>query len=124
MMAQYLVFQSQHFPPGGSDYFAEGAEVLAIFMGFGVMIANSAYTFRGGCGSCYNGQSNRQATLSENEVLFSMALYCKLKKIPASQATLHLKKHLKAGYKQALKQINDKPEKLEVLLKLRHRNGV
>lgn len=120
LMAQYLVIQSQQFPPGGTDYFAEGTEVLAIFMGFGVMFANSAYTFRGGCGSCYNGQSNRQATLSENEVLFSMALYCKLKQIPTSEAIRHLKKHLKAGYKQALKQINQQPERLESLLQFRH----
>ncbi|UZE97921.1 hypothetical protein [Alkalimarinus alittae] len=120
IMAQYLVIQSQYFPPGGPDYFAEGTELLAIFMGFGVMFANSAYTFRGGCGSCYNGQSNRQATLSESEVLFSMALYCKLKQIPTSDATRYLKKHLKSGYKRALKQINREPEKLNALLSFRH----
>lgn len=118
-MAQYLVLQSGYFPPGGPDYFSEGTEVMAIFMGFGVMFANSAYTFRGGCGSCYNGQSNRQATLSENEVLFSMALYCKLKQIPTSEATRHLKKHLKGSYKQALKQIESQPEQLATLLNLR-----
>ncbi len=120
VMAQYLVIQSQHFPPGGPDYFAEGTELLAIFMGFGVMFSNSAYTFRGGCGSCYNGQSNRQATLSENEVIFSLALYCKLKQIPTSEATRYLKKHLKASFKQALKQINGEPEKLGSLLTYRH----
>jgi len=120
IMAQYLVIQSQNFPPGGPDYFAEGTEVLAIFMGFGVMFANSAYTFRGGCGSCYNGLSNRQATLSESEVLFSMALYCTLKQVPTAEATRHLKKHLKPGYKRALKQINSQPEKLEALLTLRY----
>ena len=120
IMAQYLVIQSQSFPPGGPDYFAEGTEVLAIFMGFGVMFANSAYTFRGGCGSCYNGQSNRQATLSESEVLFSMALYCTLKQIPTAEATRYLKKHLKSGYKRALKQINSQTGKVEALLALRH----
>ena len=121
IMAQYLVIQSQYFPPGGPDYFAEGTELLAIYMGFGVMFANSAYTFRGGCGSCYNGQSNRQATMSENEVIFSMALYCKLKSIPVSDATRHLKKHLKSSFKQAIKQINGEPEKLEILLSYRHK---
>ena len=120
LFAQFLVYQSQHFPPGGPDYFAEGTELLAIFMGFGVMFANSAYTFRGGCGSCYNGQSNRQATMSESEVVFAMALYCKLKGIPTSEATRHLKKHLKASFKQALKQINGQPEKLHALLAYRH----
>ncbi len=117
LIAQYLVVQSQQFPPGGPDYFAEGTEVLAIFMGFGVMFANSAYTFRGGCGSCYNGQANRQATLSENEVIFSLALYCRLKNIPTNDATQHLKKHLKSSFKRAIRQINNQPELLERLLK-------
>ena len=117
VMAQHLVIQSQQFPPGGADYFAEGTEVLAIFMGFGVMFANSAYTFRGGCGSCYNGQSNRQATLSEDEVIFSLALYCRLKQIPTSEATRHLKKYLKSSFKRALKQINSQTRGLEKLVK-------
>ncbi|WP_250658309.1 hypothetical protein [Alkalimarinus coralli] len=121
LIAQYLVIQSQQFPPGGADYFAEGTEVLAIFMGFGVMFANSAYTFRGGCGSCYNGQSNRQATLSESEVIFSMALYCRLKNISGTIATGHLKKHLRSSYKRALRQIDSHPERLDGLLKLRHK---
>lgn len=124
MMAQYIVIQSQYFPPGGPDYFAEGTEVLAIFMGFGVMFANSAYTFRGGCGSCYNGQSNRQATLSENEVIFSLALYCKLKKIPPVQATRHLKPHLKTAFKKASRQIDQQPERLNALLKFRYKENV
>jgi len=117
ILAQNLVFQSQQLPPGGPDYFAEGTEVLAIFMGFGVMLANSAYTFRGGCGSCYNRQSNRQATLSEDEVIFSLALYCRLKQIPTSEATRHLKKYLKSSYKRALKQIENQTQSLDKLLK-------
>jgi len=120
VMAQHLVVQSQKFPPGGSDYFAEGTEVLAIFMGFGVMFANSAYTFRGGCGSCYNGQSNRQATLTEDEVIFSLALFCRLKQIPTPEATRHLKKYLKSSFKRALKQINSQTQSLEKLVKYDH----
>jgi hypothetical protein len=120
VIAQHLVAQSQQLPPGGPDYFAEGSEVLAIFMGFGVMFANSAYTFRGGCGSCYNGQSVRQATLSEDEVVFSLALYCILKQIPISEATRHLKKYLKGSFKRALKQINTQPQCLEKLVKFKN----
>jgi len=115
VMAQHLVVQSQQYPPGGTDYFAEGTEVLAIFMGFGVMFANSAYTFRSGCGSCYNGQSVRQATLTEDEVIFSLALYCRLKKIPTTEATRHLKKYLKSSFKRAVKQINNQTQSLEKL---------
>ena len=116
VLAQHLTVQSQQLPPGGPEYFAEGTEILAIFMGFGVMFSNSAYTFRGGCGSCYNAQANRQASLSENEVIFALALYCRLKDIPYSEATRHLKTHLKTNYKQAIKQIEDQQEHLSNLL--------
>lgn len=116
LMAQHMVLQSKQLPPGGRDFLIEATELLAIFMGFGVLMANSAYTFRGGCGSCYNPHANRQATMSEDEVLFSLALFCRLKEIPSSVATQHLKKHLKAIYKKALKQIDNESAQVQVLL--------
>jgi len=119
VMAQHLVIQSRELPPGGTDYFVEGTEILAIFLGFGVMLSNSAYTFRGGCGSCYNGQANRQATLSESEVIFALALYCRLKGIPNAEVTRFLKKYLKKSYKLALKQIEAQPDFLERLMRFR-----
>ena len=75
-------------------------------MGFGVMMANSAYTFRGGCGSCFNAASNRQANLTENEIIFALAMFCKLKKITAKEGTLHLKKHFKRPFLTASRQID------------------
>lgn len=118
LIAQHTVYQSQKLPPGGAEYLAEATEVFAIVMGFGVVFANSAYTFRGGCGSCYNAQANRQATLSENEVLFSLAIYCRLKDIPTEDATRHLKKHLRSGYKSALKQVKENQEMIARLIAL------
>lgn len=116
IIAQHLMLQSHQLPPGGVDYLIEGSEITAVYMGFGVMLANSAYTFRGGCGSCYNAQANRQASLSESEIVFSLALYCRLKEIPDPQVFACLKKHLKSDYKQACKQIDKRPEVLARLL--------
>ncbi|MGY8869114.1 MAG: hypothetical protein ACKVJE_01615 [Pseudomonadales bacterium] len=116
VIAQHMLLQSHQLPPGGVDYLTEGSEVLAVFMGFGVMLANSAYTFRGGCGSCYNAQANRQASLSENEIVFALALYCRLKGIADSQAVACLKKHLKSNYKQACKQLDKRPDRLARLM--------
>lgn len=112
-IAQHAVLQARELPPGGAEYFPEATELLAVFMGFGVMFANSAYTFRGGCGSCYNAAANRQATLSEDEVVFALALYCQLKAIPKSEATRYLKKYLRGSYKKALKQIERHTPALE-----------
>jgi hypothetical protein len=117
MIAQHMLLQSHKLPPGGVDYLTEGSEILAVFMGFGVMLTNSAYTFRGGCGSCYNAQANRVASLSENELVFALALYCRLKGIENSHAAAYLKKHLKSNYKRACKQIDKRPEILAKLMK-------
>ena len=116
-LAQYLAMQATQAAPGGGEYFAEATEVLGIFMGFGVMFANSAYTFRGSCGRCYNGAANRQATLSEDEVIFALALYCRLKNISTKDATQFLKSHLKSSFKKASKQIDQQPEQLQRLFK-------
>lgn len=106
VIGQHLILQRGVLPPGGQDYFAEGAEILAHMMGFGVLLVNSSYTFRGGCGSCYNAMANRQAALGELENLFALALFSRLKGIPDKEALANVKKHLHRSYRQAGKQIN------------------
>ena len=122
LLAQHLVSQTRIVPPGGPEFFAESTELLAIFMGFGVLFANSAHTFHGGCGGCGNAAANRQAALGEDEAVFALALYCRLKEIPTSDATQYLKKHLKPGFKRALKQIEGQPEQWQRLLS--YRDGI
>lgn len=104
-LAFYLMELSQTPPPGGEEYKAEATEVLACFMGFGLLLTNSAYTYRGACGSCYNPYANRVAALTENESLYLLALFTLVKDIPDSDVLPHLKKHLKSSFKQAKKQI-------------------
>lgn len=107
--AQHLLWQSQLSPPGGVDFFQQTAEVLAVFLGFGVILTNSAYAFRGSCAKCYDPRANRRASLSESEVLYALALFGELKNLPARQVTQHLKPHLRSAYKVALKQIRRHP---------------
>jgi hypothetical protein len=80
-MTQHLVAQSQLVPIGGENYFAEATEIVAVFMGFGILMSNSAYTFRGSCGRCYNADANRHASLSEDKMIFALAIFCRLKGI-------------------------------------------
>ena len=40
--------------PGGKEVQAQTIDLVACFMGFGVIFANTAYQFKGGCGSFYN----------------------------------------------------------------------
>ena len=120
LIAQHLLLQSQIKPIGGTQLFTENAEILAVFMGFGVMLSNSAYAFRGSCARCFNPYAHRQASLSEDKVVFALALFCKLKKIPKKQAMKHLKPYLRRLYKQAMKQIELHPKKWDALLAIEH----
>ncbi len=105
LFAQHLLIRSKQLPPGGNSHLLEASEVLAVCMGFGVMLANSAYTFRGGCGSCFNAAANRQSNLSEHEVVFTLALFCQFKKIDKKQATQYLKTHLRPAFAIANRQL-------------------
>ncbi|MBL4798607.1 MAG: hypothetical protein JKY50_14410 [Oleispira sp.] len=118
VIAQHLIIQSVQQPPGGNQFFAEASEVLASMMGFGVLLSNSAYTFRGGCGSCYNAMANRQPALTELDSVFVLALFCRLKGIATKEATLHLKKYLRSSYKQAVKQIDQRLEQVNDLKRI------
>jgi len=105
LVAQHYLLQSRQTPPAGQESFNETAEIISIFMGFGILVANSAYTFRGSCASCYDARANRSAALSENEAVFALALFTLLKEIPASRATTELKPYLRGTFKKAIKQI-------------------
>ena len=115
VIAQHLIIQSGQQPPGGNQFFAEASEVLASMMGFGVLLSNSTYTFRGGCGSCYNAMANRQPALTELDSVFVLALFCRLKGIAYKEATSHLKKYLRSSYKQAVQQIDQRLEQVKSL---------
>jgi len=114
-ISQHLLAQSQLEPLGGKQYFAQATEIIAVFMGFGILMANSAYTFRGSCGRCYNADANRHATLSEDKIVFALALFCRLKGIESAKVTKHLKKYLRTLFKQAMKQLQHYPESLTVM---------
>ena len=109
ILAHYLGQFAAQPPPGGREVWPQVTEMLAIFLGFGLMFANSAYTFRGGCGSCYNPAANRDAFLSERESTYALAIFASLKSIPEKQVTRELKGHLRGFYRQAVREIIQTP---------------
>ncbi len=104
-VAHQVVMANGSVPPGGKDYLPVAIDLVGIFMGFGIIFANSAVVARsGGCGGCGGGQSPmREVILSENEAVYALALFCQLKSVDAHQVTRHLKKHLRAFFKVAFK---------------------
>ena len=112
VLAHYMGQMARTPPPGGAGYWPHVTELLAIYLGFGLMFANSAFTFRGGCGSCYNPNANRDAYLSERETTYALAIFAVLKGIPNSSVTAHLKGHLRGFYKKAVKEIDRRAAEL------------
>jgi len=115
IMSHHLGQMADEPPPGGNEYWPQVTELLAIYTGFGVMFANSAFTFRGGCGSCYNPAANRDAYLSEREATYALAIFSVLKDIPNSAVTRHLKGHLRGVFKKAVKEIKGRDHDLQRL---------
>jgi len=105
VLATILVMQSKVLPPGGKECIPQAIDLVACFMGFGVIFANTAYQFRGGCGSCNNRSANRQASLPEQETVYALAMFCVLKSIPTKSVQAHLKAHLKSNFKKSVKEI-------------------
>ncbi len=104
-LAHYMGQMAKEPPPGGVEYWPHATELLAIYLGFGLMFANSAYTFRGGCGSCYNPNATRDAYLTERQSTYALAIFAVLKNLPNASVNKHLKSHLRGFYNKASKQI-------------------
>ncbi len=92
--------------PGGNEVLAaQTIDLVACFMGFGVIFANTAYQFKGGCGSCNDRSLNRQPALPELETVYALALFSVMKGIDIKPIKKELKSHLYKSFRQAHKEI-------------------
>lgn len=94
-------------------------ELLASFFGFGVMLANTTYQFRGGCGSCYNPRANRQHGLTEEEMVYALAIFVGLKEIRNQAVLPALKSYLRPVFKRARKQLETDSQYLALVSRLK-----
>lgn len=106
-LAHYLASLAQEPPPGGEQNWAQATEVLAVFLGFGVMFANSAFNVRiPRCGSCAPQPVDRQSFLSQHDITYALAIFCVLKGIPNRAVVPYLKGSLRGFYKKAVKEVS------------------
>ena len=113
VLAHYLGSMAQEPPPGGVENWPHITEVVAVFMGFGLMMANSANTVKiRSCGSCSGPAVERSNALSQYDITYALAIFSCLKKIPASEVLVNLKKSLRPFYKKAAKEVMNKQGEL------------
>jgi len=111
--AHYLGTLAQESPPGGEENWPHITELLATFLGFGLIMANSAFNVRiPRCGSCAPQPVDRQSFLSQYDLTYALAIFCELKGIPRGEVLPHLKGSLRGYYKQALKDVAGRTDEL------------
>lgn len=115
-LAHYLGATAGEIAPGGLQNWPQATEVLAVFMGFGLMFANTAFTFQArSCGSCGGPNIQRQAFLSQYDITYALALFCKLKDIPDREALRHLKKSLRSYFKSCMRDLDKRAAEIAAL---------
>ncbi len=103
-LAHYLGTSTAEPPPGGAENWPHVTELLAVFLGFGLMFANTALVLpRGGC--CGGPVVRRQAYVSQHDITYALAIFAALKDLPPKAVLGHLKKSLHGHFKQALREV-------------------
>lgn len=103
-LAHYLGTSANEPPPGGTENWPHVTEILAVFLGFGLMFANTALVLpRGGC--CGGPVVRRQAFVSQHDITYALAIFAALKDLPPKAVLKHLKKPLRGHFKRALREV-------------------
>ena len=109
----HVAATAQEPPPAGEENQGHVTELLGVFMGFGIMLANTAFNVRvNSCGACQGPAAERPGYLSRADLSYALALFCRLKEIPPGRVRPHLKSDLRPLFRRALADIDRSPEEL------------
>jgi hypothetical protein len=119
-LGNYLGMAAKEPPPGGEDFRKHAADLLAVFMGFGLFWANNAVNIsRGGCSGC--GVSVQCfGAMSEDEFTYALAIFSVLKNIPVSDVEVNLKKTRHSFFRKAIKEIESSTDELSRLKSIQY----
>jgi len=108
-LAHYLGKTALEPPPGGAESWPQTTEILSVFLGFGLMFANTALVLpRGGC--CGGPVVRRQAYVTQHDITYALAIFSTLKGLPQKEVLRHLKKSLRGHFRKASREIQHKYE--------------
>ncbi len=109
-LSHYLTATTPEPPPGGWDNWEFATDICASFLGFGVFVANSAFSFSQHTSVDSQGwQSSRSGYLTEAEHSYALALFLNLKGIPFVKALEHCDTNIKSNLKHAQKELDGNP---------------
>ena len=119
-LAHYLIRSIDVPPPGGDKYEEHAAELVAVFIGFGVFLANEAFSFSQFTDVDSQGWwTSALGCLSEGEVTYCLAIFLHLKGIDSATVQPFLDKNLRNVLESARKHIACLSDDIERLRNIR-----
>jgi hypothetical protein len=102
-LGHYLMAGATSDPPGGAEAEEPATDLAAVFLGFGVFLANSAFSFRQFQDGTTQGWERRaRGYLDERCLAYALALFCRLLGIDPRLARPHLDTNPRSYFKHAL----------------------
>jgi len=123
-LAHYLGRGADGPPPGGEKNWEYATDLLAVFTGFGLFLANSAIAFKQFTGFKSQGWSTHKlGYLSEFELVYCLAVFCTLKKIERARLLPYLKSFLIPVYDDCLKDLRLNADIIAELARIKTTGG-
>lgn len=105
-LAHYRMRGFPEPPPGGWDVHEPATDLAAVFMGFGIFMANSRFSFSHFSNGKTSGWQTRQlGYISDVEVLHAHAIFSALQGLQQMETLAHLKSALRGIYKRVTKDV-------------------
>jgi hypothetical protein len=105
-LAHYRTAGFPEPPPGGWEVWEPATDLAAVFMGFGIFLANSRFHFEHfNDGKTSGWRWQQQGYLSDVEVLHMHAIVCHVQGIERIQTLPHLKPALRGIFKRVVKDV-------------------
>jgi hypothetical protein len=106
-LGHYLLNCAREAPPGGWEIIELANDLTAVYLGFGIFSANSAFQLgQFGQSASAGWQGNRQGHLSETSLLFALALFTRLTNVDAALVKPHLRENLVGIFDGALVELS------------------
>jgi hypothetical protein len=116
-LAHYLLHTARTRSPGGHDLHEHATDLAAVYLGFGLFMANGAQNFRQFEGFGEQGwEMRRQGYLGELSLTTALALFVRLHALDGRAALRALKPPLRAPFRKALKAIDRRHPDLRAAL--------
>jgi hypothetical protein len=115
-LSHYLIATTGQSPPGGEEAYEPATDVGAVFMGFGIFMANAAFVYEKFSDlSTHGWRVGSQGYLSEEELSYALAIFSELLDIDPRQVRRHLDPNPRSYYKAALKDLKRRSSQLDDL---------